>query len=78
MIIPSVYLSNTYTVKPSKGFSGDLPCQRGWSGEGEESKIFGKDETIEIVPLNRVDPENDIEFRHGECVWNYIQNMSMK
>ena len=38
------------------------------SGEGEESKIFGKDEIIKIVPLKRVDPENDIEFRHGECV----------
>ncbi|MDQ6862611.1 MAG: hypothetical protein M3044_02185 [Thermoproteota archaeon] len=36
---------------------------RGCNGEGEESKIFGKNEIIEIVPLKRVDPENDIEFR---------------
>jgi hypothetical protein len=33
------------------------------SGEGEESKIFGKDEIIKIVPLKRVDPENDIQLQ---------------
>ncbi|MFZ0895589.1 MAG: hypothetical protein WAZ77_13920 [Candidatus Nitrosopolaris sp.] len=33
-----------------------------------ECKFCGKDETIEIVPPQPFDPENDIEFRHGECV----------
>jgi hypothetical protein len=31
-------------------------------------KICGKEETLEIVTPKRIDPENDIEFRHGKCI----------
>jgi hypothetical protein len=31
-------------------------------------KICGKAETIEIAPPKRLDPENDIEFRHEKYV----------